>query len=102
MAILALLCLAFGVLPTYVIAMLDPASAQVAAASATDALVPPFFAAAAGHGTLPPAFAAEFHDLGAQVGQSMLPGRGSGGAAPRRRRRIRWSSPCPRRTCWWR
>jgi hydrogenase-4 component B len=76
MAILAVLCLAFGVLPTYVIPMLDPAITQLAGASGADALVPPFFAAHAAHGTLPPAFAAEFHDLGAQVGQGVLPGRG--------------------------
>jgi len=77
MAILAVLCLAFGVLPTYVIPMLNPASAQVAAgASATDALVPPFFASNPEHGTLPAGFAGEFHDLGAQVGQDVLPGRG--------------------------
>ena len=43
---------------------------------ASEALVPPFFASAAGHDALPPAFAAEFHDLGAQVGQDVLPGRG--------------------------
>jgi hydrogenase-4 component B len=76
MAILAVLCLAFGVLPTYVIPMLDPTSTQLAGASAADALVPPFFASVPAHGTLPPAFAAEFHDLGAQVGQDILPGRG--------------------------
>jgi len=78
MAILAALCLAFGVLPTYVISMLNPASTQLAGASATatDALVPPFFASSAAHGSLPPAFAAEFHDLGAQVGQDIIPGRG--------------------------
>jgi hydrogenase-4 component B len=76
MGILAVLCLAFGILPTYVIAMLDSASMQLARASASQALVPPFFASAGGHGTLPPAFAAEFHDLGAQVGQSVLPGPG--------------------------
>ena len=76
MAVLAVLCLAFGVLPTYVIPMLDPALLQLAGASASDALVPPFFASAAGHDTLPPTFAAEFHDLGAQVGQSILGGRG--------------------------
>jgi hydrogenase-4 component B len=76
MGILALLCLAFGVLPAYVIALLDPASARLAGASAAEALVPPFFASAAGHAALPPAFAAEFHDLGAQVGQSVLPGQG--------------------------
>ena len=72
----AVLCLAFGVLPTYVIPMLDSASMQLAGASASDALVPPFFASAQGHGTLPERFVGEFHDLGAQVGQAVLPGRG--------------------------
>ena len=76
MGILAALCLALGVLPTYVIGMLNPASMQVAGEGASEALVPPFFASAAGHDALPPAFAAEFHDLGAQVGQDVLPGRG--------------------------
>jgi hydrogenase-4 component B len=76
MAILAALCVAFGVLPTYVISMLDPASMQLAGASASDALVPPFFASAPGHGTLANNFLGEFHDLGAQVGQAVLPGRG--------------------------
>jgi len=41
-----------------------------------DALVPPFFASSAAHNTLPPAFATEFHDLGAQMGQNILPCRG--------------------------
>jgi hydrogenase-4 component B len=76
MSILALLCLGFGVLPTYMIPMLDPASGQLSGASASDALVPPFFASAPGHGGLPPQFMGEFHDLGAQVGQAVLPGRG--------------------------
>ncbi len=76
MAILAVLCLAFGVLPTYVIPMLDPASTQLAGASASDTLVPPFFASAQGHGALPAGFVDEFHDLGAQVGETVLPGRG--------------------------
>jgi hydrogenase-4 component B len=76
MAILAVLCLAFGVLPTYVIPMLDPASRQVAGASASDGLVPPFFASAPAHDTLPVAFVAEFHDLGAAVGQDIVGGRG--------------------------
>ena len=76
MGILAVLCLAFGVLPTYVIPLLDPATMQLAGANASDALVPPFFASAPAHGTLPAPFVAEFHDLGAQVGQSVLPGRG--------------------------
>jgi hydrogenase-4 component B len=76
MGMLAMLCLGFGVLPTYVIALVDPASVQLTAASASDALVPPFFAPNTGHAALPPAFLAEFHDLGAQVGQGVLPGRG--------------------------
>ena len=76
MAILAALCLAFGVLPTYVIPALDSASNPLAGASAADALVPPFFASNPAHNTLPSAFVDEFHDLGAQVGQSVLPGRG--------------------------
>ena len=76
MAILAVLCIAFGVLPTYVIPMLDPASTQLSGASASDTLVPPFFASAQGHGTLPAGFVDEFHDLGAQVGETVLPGRG--------------------------
>jgi hydrogenase-4 component B len=73
MAMLAALCLAFGVLPTYAIGLLDPAISQVAGATASQALVPPFFAPGA---QLPPAFVAEFHDLGAQVGQGVLPGPG--------------------------
>ena len=76
MAILAALCLALGVLPTYVITGLDPATTRLAGASGAEALVPPFFAAAPAHASLPPAFVAEFHDLGAQVGQDALPGRG--------------------------
>ena len=76
MALLAALCLGFGVLPSYVVSALDRASNELSRASAADALVPPFFATAPGHETLPPAFAAEFHDLGAQVGQDVLPGRG--------------------------
>jgi hydrogenase-4 component B len=74
--ILAVLCLAFGILPTYIIPSLDMASSSLAGASAADNLVPPFFASSATHETLPPAFVQDFHNLGAQVGQSLLPGRG--------------------------
>jgi hydrogenase-4 component B len=86
MAILAVLCLLFGILPTYVIPTLGSALSPIVHAEAADALVPPFFASNAEHNTLPSAFAEEFHDLGAQVGQSILPGRGlvvmhRGGAA---------------------
>jgi len=76
MALLALVCLLLGVLPTYIIPALDRVVAPVTGVTAVDALVPPFFATSAAHETLPPAFAAEFHDLGAQVGQEVLPGRG--------------------------
>jgi hydrogenase-4 component B len=73
MTILAVLCLGFGVLPTYVISVLDPATLQVAGTAGSQVLVPPFYAP----GTqLPAGFVAEFHDLGAQVGQSVLPGPG--------------------------
>ena len=76
MAILAALCLAFGVLPTFIIPTLDTATNPLVGASAADALVPPFFASNAAHNTLPPAFVDDFHNLGAQVGQGVLPGRG--------------------------
>jgi len=74
--VLAGLCLLLGALPTYVIPALSHELQPLTRASATEALVPPFFASAVGHEALPPAFAAEFHDLGAQTGQSVLPGRG--------------------------
>jgi hydrogenase-4 component B len=76
MAILAALCLLLGVLPTYMIGAIDHAVHPIAHSSAADALVPPFFAASPGHETLPPAFIGEFHDLGAQIGQNVAPGRG--------------------------
>ena len=75
MVFLAALCLLLGVLPTYVIPALNR-TLQPWTDASTDALVPPFFASAPTHGTLPAPFVAEFHDLGAQVGQSVLPGRG--------------------------
>jgi hydrogenase-4 component B len=76
MAILALLCLGFGVLPAYLITVLSSALGPFVGVSAADQLVPPFFASSATHNSLPAAFASEFHDLGAQVGQNILPGRG--------------------------
>ncbi|HEY6387411.1 MAG TPA: proton-conducting transporter membrane subunit [Candidatus Acidoferrum sp.] len=77
MALLATLCVILGILPTYIIPQIDRAVAPLIHASATDALVPPFFLASAEHPqNLPPAFVSEFHDLGAQVGRGFLPGRG--------------------------
>ena len=73
----ALLSLALGILPTYVVPLLDravrPALVQ---ASATGQLVPPFFSGSPAHSELPPAFVADFHNIGAQIGQTILPGRG--------------------------
>jgi hydrogenase-4 component B len=76
MAILAVLCLIFGVLPSYVIPALGSALNPLVGRSAADELVPPFFASSPAHSSLPTAFVDEFHALGAQVGQSILPGRG--------------------------
>jgi hydrogenase-4 component B len=76
MGILSALCFLLGVLPTYVIGALDRAVQPIAQWSAAAALVPPFFVGSAGHEELPPAFADEFHDLGAQVGQGIAPGPG--------------------------
>lgn len=77
MAFMAVLCLLLGVAPTYVIPVLDGAIAPIAEqARAADALVPPFFAGNVHHRELSSAFVADFHALGAQVGQSVIPGRG--------------------------
>jgi len=77
LALLAALCIVLGVLPTYVIPVLDRAVTPFSGESATAALVPPFFSADAQQQEgVAPAFLAEFHDLGAQVGQEVLPGRG--------------------------
>ncbi len=76
MAVLALACLALGVLPTYVIPAVDRVAAPLTGARAARALVPPFFARDAAEAPLPAAFVGEFHDLGAQVGAPALPGRG--------------------------
>jgi hydrogenase-4 component B len=76
MGLLAALCLLAGILPTYIIPVLDRVVAPLAHARAADALVPPFFAPASATPALPPAFVNEFHDLGAQVGRGILPAPG--------------------------
>jgi hydrogenase-4 component B len=76
MSFLAALCLLLGVLPTYVIGVLDRVTQPLVQSSAAAALVPPFFASSPGHAELPGAFVDEFHDLGAQVGESVAPGPG--------------------------
>jgi len=76
MALLAVLCLLLGVLPTYVISALNHELEPLINPATVDTLVPPFFASNPAHKQLPPAFVADFHDLGAQAGQDVLPGRG--------------------------
>lgn len=77
MGILGAACLLLGVLPTYAIPTLDHVVRSLTGSSATAALVPPFFLASQpGRTPLPAQFVAEFHAIGAQVGQAVLPGRG--------------------------
>ncbi|MGH6818258.1 MAG: proton-conducting transporter membrane subunit [Methylovirgula sp.] len=77
LALLAATCVLLGVLPTYVIPVLDRASTPLTHASATTALVPPFFSETQQRReNLPPKFLAEFRKLGADVGSQLIPGRG--------------------------
>ncbi|HTU32226.1 MAG TPA: proton-conducting transporter membrane subunit [Candidatus Acidoferrum sp.] len=73
---LASACFLLGILPTYVIPVLNRAVESLAGASATASLVPPFFTATAKNHQLPAAFVHDFHNIGAQVGRSVLPGKG--------------------------
>ncbi|MGB7155367.1 MAG: proton-conducting transporter membrane subunit [Candidatus Acidiferrales bacterium] len=73
---LAVACLLLGILPTYVIPVLNRAVEPLVGASAAASLVPPFFSATPSNQQLPPAFLEDFHNLGAQTGKRMLPGRG--------------------------
>ena len=75
-AYLAAACLLLGVLPTFVIPVLNRAVEPLSGASATASLVPPFFTATPSNQQLPAAFLGEFHNLGAQTGQGRIPGRG--------------------------
>ena len=74
--LLAVSCVLLGILPTYVIPALDRAVEPLAGASATAALVQPFFTATESNQQLPTAFLRDFHNLGAQTGSGVLPGRG--------------------------
>jgi hydrogenase-4 component B len=76
LTILAVSCVLLGVLPTYVIPVLDRAVQPMAGASATPSLVPPFFTASSRNQQLPLAFLQDFHNLGAQTGAGIVPGRG--------------------------
>ncbi len=76
MGLLALECLALGLLPTYVLPLIGSASRSAFGVdTVTGTLVPPFFHPDAPPAPLPADFVATFHALGAQIGQ-WLPGRG--------------------------
>ncbi|NOY64597.1 MAG: hypothetical protein GXO97_04265 [Nitrospirae bacterium] len=76
MGFLALLCLISGILPTYIIPVIDTATAPLSHQSVVDELVPPFFQLSDGSTKFSKEFISDFHDLGAQVGKDILPGRG--------------------------
>ncbi|HTS10328.1 MAG TPA: proton-conducting transporter membrane subunit, partial [Candidatus Eisenbacteria bacterium] len=76
LTLLAVACILLGVLPTYVIPALNLAVEPLAGSSASASLIPPFFTATEANRQLPPAFLADFHNLGAQTGAHWLPGRG--------------------------
>jgi hydrogenase-4 component B len=76
MGSLAFFCLLMGILPTYVIPVLNTTVNPLTHVDAADALVPPFFTIGEGNSRFSKAFVSDFHNLGAQVGSSVLPGRG--------------------------
>ena len=76
LAYLAVVCLLLGILPTYVLPILNQSVESLAGASVTTALVQPFFTATPENAQLPAAFLQDFHNLGAQTGRGLIPGRG--------------------------
>jgi hydrogenase-4 component B len=76
MGMLAVSCLLFGILPTYIIPVLDHTVTPLTQESVVDELVPPFFTVAKGDPKFNDAFVSEFHDIGAQTGRNIIPGRG--------------------------
>lgn len=76
MGYLAVLCLLLGILPTYVIPVMSRVVEPLVHQNVVDELVPPFFTIKGQNPRFSKAFVSDFHDLGAQVGRSVLPGRG--------------------------
>ncbi len=76
MAILAVFCFLLGILPTYVIPMMNNVTTPYVQKSAIDQLVPPFFTVGKGNNRFSRSFVSDFHKLGAQIGRDTLPGRG--------------------------
>jgi hydrogenase-4 component B len=76
MGILAVTCFLLGILPTYVIPVMDHVVQPYVHVSAVEQLVPPFFTVGEGNKEFSEGFVSDFHKLGAQVGRDVLPGRG--------------------------
>ena len=76
MGILVAFCFLLGILPTYAIPILDQTVSPLTQQSVVDELVPPFFTVGQRDPKFSAAFVSEFHDLGAQTGRGLLPGRG--------------------------
>jgi hydrogenase-4 component B len=76
MGMLAVICFLLGILPTYVIPVMDRVVQPYVHVSTVDQLVPPFFTVGKGNKKFSEGFVSEFHKLGAQVGRDVLPGRG--------------------------
>ena len=76
MGILAIICFLLGILPTYIIPVMDHVVSPYVHESSIDQLVPPFFTVGNGNNKFSHGFVSDFHKLGAQVGHSVLPGRG--------------------------
>jgi hydrogenase-4 component B len=76
--VLAVTCILLGTLPAYIVPGLARANGEQASAATAALLVPPFFQPLQTNGrpALPPQFVSDFHDLGAQVGKGIAPGRG--------------------------
>jgi hydrogenase-4 component B len=76
LSFLAVVCLLLGVLPTYVVPVLNRAVQPMTRVSGTASLIPPFFTANPTNQQLPLGFLQDFHNLGTQSGNRLLPGRG--------------------------
>ncbi len=76
MGILSMACFLFGILPTYVIPVMDNVVSPYVHESSVDQLVPPFFTVGKGNAQFSRAFVSDFQKLGAQVGSRIIPGRG--------------------------
>jgi hydrogenase-4 component B len=76
MGALAALSIILGVVPTFVIPVLSNTLESTGDGRATERLVPPFFEQSPGHDQLPQEFVSEFHELGAQIGDGVIPGLG--------------------------